>query len=116
MSHNANHAFERNAFGEPITLTEPTAWLREAAAMRARQATFLGADVLHNGGVVIIPIGGRSGINDPIEDRTCDRCRTYVPPGEFFAPFRSEFKVPPGRVIVFGGLCAGCASKETGDD
>lgn len=103
-----------SVFDEFEWVDEPTAWLREAATKRARVAMLVCADALMHGDVVMTPIG-KSGMNDPVEDRTCDRCRTFVPKGVLFHPFKVEYPFPPGRVIVVGGLCGGCAGLERGE-
>lgn len=102
-----------NIFGIPgDTITEPTSWARTQGAARYRQALLVGAPTLYAGGSVVIPIG-RSGLADPIEDRTCDRCRHYSHPDELFYPFKLVYAVPGGgTVYVVGGLCADCAAKE----
>ncbi|NNU27970.1 hypothetical protein [Isoptericola sediminis] len=60
---------------------------------------------------------------DPFEGRTCDRCRTYVPPvsrgskpGDFQVIRFQLLHFQPGRprvrVFVVGGLCRACFEAE----
>lgn len=91
--------------------TEASAWLRTTAAARYRTAVQNGADVLGRGGTVVIPITTNPA--DPgTEDRTCDRCRTYVPTQDVLWLFKCEYPALAGHVIVFGGLCTDCRDKE----
>jgi hypothetical protein len=101
----------RDAFGRTFGTTELSSWLRTAAAAGYRTAVRVGGDTLAQGGTVAVPIGPAQA--DPeTEDRTCDRCRTYVPPAEVFWPFKCEYPALAGHVIVFGGLCTACRDKE----
>ena len=88
---------------------EPSAWLRGAAAKRVRQ---IGAQLKDTDtsafGAIVAPLG-TSGPPGSREDRTCDRCRCYVPQGDALHMF--VFLATP-RIHLAGGLCASCASKE----
>jgi hypothetical protein len=90
---------------------EDTAWLRTATAALIAEARRAGLDPDATGpaaAVIIAPIG-RSGVGDPVEDRSCDRCRKYTPPGRQFHPFVHQ-AAPALRVT--GGLCGACARLE----
>ena len=84
---------------------EPSAWLRGVAAERVRLINVLDVEAY---GVVIAPLG-RTGTPGSREDRECDRCRAYVPEGDLLHMFTYQ---PTPRIILAGGLCSVCASKE----
>lgn len=99
---------------------EPTAWMRQAVA--ARQAA-VDAQVHDEDPVtltVVTPIGDWSAaaITGTVEDRTCDRCRVYVPPTRRGRPFRFFTGAMPLRredgltTLVVFGLCLRCAEAE----
>lgn len=84
---------------------EPTAWLRGALAdVLAR----IDALDLEPGTAVLAPLGRTAGR----EDRTCDRCRHYVPEGP---PFYCDLLIPRPGVHVVVGLCQVCRDLERGE-
>lgn len=58
---------------------------------------------------VVAPLG-RPATPGSDDDRTCDRCRTFTPEGGLFHPLVVH---PTSWLILVGGLCAGCADKES---
>jgi hypothetical protein len=86
-------------------MTEPSAWLRGTVARRAREL----AGVVASCGpaLVVAPLTRESRFGE-VEDRTCDRCRVYVPPGAVFW----LCAYPHGQLLFSLGLCADCARAE----
>ena len=95
--------------GRPTTIHEPSAWLRGAAAKRARQirVKFKGIDIPADS-VIVAPLG-RAGALGSRADRECDRCFAYVPPGDLLYLFVYQ---PTPRINLCCGLCATCERKE----
>ncbi|WP_109507218.1 hypothetical protein [Nocardioides speluncae] len=63
-----------------MTPWEPSAWMREAIARRVHELD----DAAAVADVVVMTLSGedwRELAEGTPEDRTCDRCRVYVPPG-----------------------------------
>lgn len=97
---------------------EPSAWMREAITARLGQGGI--PELL---GIVTFNLtDAEEGTH---EDRTCDRCRTYVPPGTTFYTGIHEQnpaglawpwnRVLAGRqILVAFGLCRACADLEVG--
>lgn len=98
---------------------EPSAWFRQAIADR-----LAGLDRIRSPlGIILLPLNDAE--IDGTEDRTCDRCRSYTPPGTTFyagisdvsperlpAPWPHRLK---GHQLLVGyGLCPGCAALEVG--
>jgi len=96
-----------DAHDTAIVVREPTAWLRGRGAERVRAALARGLDP-HDGPDTIITPLGRHPRNDR-DDRTCDRCDTYVPPGTLFWPVVLH---PARQLLVIGGLCGTCKDLE----
>lgn len=100
-----------SAFHRPTTspppIHEPSAWLRGAVARRLAVIDQL-TDLPEHDDILIGPLG-RAGTPGSREDRTCDRCRQYTPPGGKFHPLPVH---PRPDVLLVGGLCARCARKE----
>lgn len=92
---------------------EASGWLRSTAARRARQIERMGFD-LHDAAtpLVVAPIGKAARPGER-EDRTCDRCRTYVPEGETLHLF---IYAPAPRLHLTGAWCQTCRDKEGGGD
>jgi hypothetical protein len=88
---------------------EPSAWLRSTGARRARQIRALHLDASAFG-VLIAPLG-QTGPPGSREDRSCDRCRTYVPEPGILHVFVYR---PDAQIHLCGGLCPACARKEAG--
>jgi hypothetical protein len=86
---------------------EPSAWLRGVAATRVRQIKALHLDASAFGAIVA-PLG-RTGALGSREDRSCDRCRIYVPEGDLLYLFVHR---PTPRIFLSCGLCSVCAQKE----
>ncbi|GAA1714366.1 hypothetical protein GCM10009809_08190 [Isoptericola hypogeus] len=84
---------------------EPSHWLRARVGELLRR---LDALPLPRHDLVVTPLG-RTGHPGSREDRCCDRCRRYTPPGRPFYVVRYR---PRPRVEVAGGLCATCARAE----
>jgi len=92
-----------------VAIHECSAWLRGAAAKRVRQIGAQLKDIdTSDFGAIIAPLGS-TGSPGSCEDRTCDRCRSYVPQGDALHMF--VFWATP-RIHLAGGLCASCARKE----
>lgn len=97
---------------------EPTAWMREALARRAAMIDAQVHDPDPASLSVVTPLSGSTPAAGSREDRTCDRCRVYVPPTS--PPARPRFYI--GAVhrtrtdglaaLVTFGLCRRCASAE----
>lgn len=86
---------------------EGTAWLRRVTAdaeRRAREAQ--AASRIPHAAVVSI---GPPTFPGTREDRTCDRCRTFVAEGVVFWTFT---QCRPGGVYIVGGLCDECRELE----
>lgn len=83
---------------------EPTAWMRSAVAAKLRQIDSLDVET---GTTIVCPMGRTAGR----EDRTCDRCRHYVPEGP---PFYVDTIRPRPRVHIVVGLCQVCRDAERG--
>ncbi len=90
----------------PQVVNEPSAWLRGVAAERVREITAL--RLYASAEVVVAPIG-RTGDQGSREDRSCDRCRSYVRVGTLIHLFTYQ---PNARTYLVGGLCGRCAHKE----
>lgn len=117
MSHNTNRrpgmktgtaarGWAAAANGTPPV--EPSAWMRGVHARIAARAEVQG--MLARELLVLVPIWpGSAFIATDVEDRTCDRCRTYVAMGVI--PFAYRAAKLPGLTIA-GGLCADCARRE----
>lgn len=101
-------------------MNEPSAWLRTAILGRLDE---LGNGALLNaafGGIVLMQLQDSAG--DEREDRTCDKCRVYTPPGSTFYAAMTQVNVDllPRRwatlkgsqVLVGYGLCAACKAQE----
>lgn len=89
-----------------MVITEPTAWCRGTVAERVRELDQLDIPA---GLTVVEPLSGLPPIGR--EDRTCDRCRVYV-------PRRLDFwlaNVISGRFVLVLGLCTSCARRESPD-
>jgi hypothetical protein len=88
---------------------EPSAWMRGAAAKRARQIgeQLKGIDTSAYG--AIVSLLGRTGPPGSREDRECDRCRRFVPKGDLLHLFTYQ---PTPQIHLAGGLCGSCARKE----
>lgn len=86
---------------------EGTAWLRGAVARRLAQLDRLDLGPTR-GRVIVCPLdrGAEPGSR---EDRTCDRCRSYVPDGR---PFVTGLVQPRTGVLLAYGLCGTCADLE----
>ena len=67
----------------------------------------------HNSDRIILWPLGRSGKAGTREDRTCDRCRTYVPKGDTFYPAIIQATL---RMLAVGGLCTTCYAIEAVTD
>lgn len=88
------------------TTWEPTAWLRAALAEKLARIDAL--ELPLRPGDVILTTLGKAGGRD---DRTCDRCQTYVPKGPLF--YVDRFTPRPGVHVVVG-LCQVCRDLERG--
>lgn len=95
---------------------ERSAWLRQVVAQRAAEV-----EATYGGGVpASVPVmtwaayapgppGGR-------EDRTCDRCRSYVPESDTFCLYLAPAESSTGRrLLLTGGLCQRCGTAEVPD-
>lgn len=90
-----------------LVITEPTSWCRMTAARRVRELERqIPADA-----VAVVQLSGRVAPRGSTEDRTCDRCRTYVPPGPLF--WCAIYMVGRFRFVL--GLCTDCARLESPD-
>lgn len=87
-----------------FTNHEPTAWMRTAIAATLRRIDSLDVET---DAVIVAPMGRTTGR----DDRTCDRCRHYVPIGP---PFYVDMIVPRPGVHIVVGLCQVCRDLERG--
>lgn len=85
-----------------VTNHEPSAWLRDKIATRIANLEARGA--LPNDFATVAPLGRPTG-PDTSEDRTCDRCRTYVPRG---VDLWLMVLHPVDSVALICGLCDTC--------
>lgn len=88
---------------------EPSAWLRDAISKRHKQIRTIHTN--RPGDLVVAPLGPKTA-HGAREDRTCDRCRTYVPPGPLF--YVHAFPAAPALVLIVG-LCRDCHQLERVD-
>ncbi|NNM44586.1 hypothetical protein [Knoellia koreensis] len=58
---------------------------------------------------VVAPLGRTLNTHDTREDRTCDRCRTYVPTDE---TFHGLIVQPVPWLVLIGGMCRDCIVRE----
>lgn len=86
---------------------ESTAWLRGATADAERRARAAQAD-FDAPAFAVVTLGPPTQPGTR-EDRTCDRCRTYVPEDILFWTFLQN---RPGGIYVVGGLCGDCKELE----
>lgn len=86
---------------------EGTAWLRGVTADAERRAREAQAAV-HIPYAAIVSIGPPT-FPGTREDRTCDRCRTFVAEGTLFWTFVQSRR---GGVFIVGGLCDECRELE----
>lgn len=114
----------RRAAAAPQTWTtvgashEPSLWMRQGMAARVAALEPLLRLLPLSWGGVVTPLVRAIPTPGSREDRTCDRCGGYTPPGPLFFPFFLEVETGPGlaRLVVTGGLCADCARLEFGDE
>jgi hypothetical protein len=93
---------------------EPTAWMRETIDRRLAQLD------AHDPNDYDLAIGSLTGGWNPAtvvgtrEDRTCDRCRVYVPPRLPFWAAAVEYIDPASRTraVLLTGLCNRCKDAE----
>lgn len=89
---------------------EPSSWLRELKAARVRQTTHLAATLAPTD-VLVGTLTGRPTRDGSREDRTCDRCRTWVP---YDGNLHMLVVQPTPQLLLVGGLCSGCLEREVG--
>lgn len=103
---------------------EPSAWLR--GAIRDRLAELAPAMLPNMFGVIALALTDPDEAADPArEDRSCDRCRAYVPPGTTF--YTAMTDMAPAKlgwpwsrllagyqILVAYGLCVDCTVLEVG--
>lgn len=95
----------------PTTPQEPSAWLRSTSARRTREVERLGIDLGDPATPLVIAPLAEPGRHGEQSDRTCDRCRRYVPTGQ---PFHGLMHKAAPRLLLTGGLCDRCADREVG--
>ena len=88
---------------------EPSAWMRGRLAALERKAWRAVSADRDPASCVVIAALTRHELPGTWQDRTCDRCRAYVPPGESLHML--SHLVRPWLVVT-GGLCDGCAAAE----
>lgn len=93
------------------TAHELSAWLRGAVNARlVKLDTYLaGHPLADQFDVAQCALSGRRTRPGEREDRTCDRCRTYCPPGR---PFTAFLIRPRPNVQMIAGLCGRCLARE----
>lgn len=99
-----------NATGVPH---EPSAWLRNRLnEIESTLRCVMGdqVEVVGQLPTYLVPLGPMGTVGS-WEERTCDRCRTYVPVGQSFYPIALA---PLPYLVVTGGLCPACADLERG--
>ncbi|MFC5998280.1 hypothetical protein ACFP6A_06015 [Quadrisphaera sp. GCM10027208] len=79
--------------------------LAERVERAVRERAAAGGDV-----AVVIPLG-RTGAPGSEQDRSCDRCGTYVPVG---TELLMLVFAPEPWLRVVGGLCPACWTREAG--
>lgn len=87
------------------TKHEPTSWMRTAVAATLRRIDSLDVE---RDTTIVCTLGRTAGR----EDRTCDRCRHYVPIGP---PFYVDMIQPRPGVHIVVGLCQVCRDLERGE-
>ena len=87
---------------------EPSGWLRGVSARRVRDARRAGLNPDSHGPIIVLPIGS-SCARGSREDRTCDRCRAYVPEGAILWLFGWQ---AAQALILTGALCTTCHTRE----
>lgn len=94
---------------------EPTAWMREAIRRQIDQIEASGVNRAVCDVVVVPLTGSYAGIAGTREDRTCDRCRVYVPEGRqlWVGAVRSR-RIDGTVALLAVGLCARCKDAEVG--
>lgn len=92
-------------------VSEPTAWLRGRVGAIIEGCHALGLDPSDASTTIVVPLG-RTGPPGSREDRSCDRCGTFMPPPANL--YMSRLHPLPGLLVV-GGLCAVCAGHEVGE-
>lgn len=95
--------------GSHFVITEPTWWCRTTVARRIRQLERNAGEHLTRSGMVVAQLSQTKVVPGETEDRTCDRCRTYVPKGPPF--WCATFAM--GRFLLVMGLCTDCARRES---
>jgi hypothetical protein len=91
---------------------EPSAWLRATATRQLRKLEAANVGDVSDDPVIMLSLG-RSPFESEREDRTCDRCRRFVPIGEMFYPFCWETRsTVVTRVFITGGFCGKCNTLE----
>lgn len=92
-------------------ITEPSAWCRSTGAAQAHRAERMTGDEMRSptGPLVLAPLVGRLTHHGTEDDRRCDRCGRYVPPGEVYV-VGLYFARP--RLALVLGLCGSHAAAE----
>lgn len=91
-------------------VTEATHWLRTRLGQIIEGCAVLGLNTESSTTTIVVPLG-RTGAPGTREDRSCDRCGTYVPPGSLL--YGTKHQVRPALLVV-GALCPDCADREVG--
>ena len=93
---------------EPLTIREPSAWLRQVARHRILTLTRLARSTAnHAPGAVIVAslTPGLDATAGHREDHTCDRCRTYCPPSVPFGLAGYPAQRDNLKLVLILGLC-----------
>lgn len=84
-------------------IREPSGWLRVTAAAQVRRIRRMGLDPdSTTGPALLAPLVGTLSNPDPQDDRRCDRCSRYCPPGEGYAVMLYR---PTLALALIVGLC-----------
>lgn len=87
---------------------ELSAWMRGRMGELVTRVTSMGLDPHHGPTTIVLPLGEPARVGSR-EDRTCDRCRTYVPTGRALHPVLVH--VTP-HMVAGGALCRACVDLE----
>jgi len=100
----------------------PSPWMRKAISERFLQIASGSAPIDAPLGIIMFNLTDVDGA-DEREDRTCDRCRSYTPPGTLFytglhdqdparLPWPWSETLADHQILVAFGLCEACARLE----
>jgi hypothetical protein len=101
------------------TVSEPTAWLRSTSRRRVIQLSrqHVPAAAFGNSPPIVVAYLADNHVEPGCrEDRTCDRCRRYCPPGSAYAVSAHLTDYRGRRYCLVVGLCVPCGQLEQPGD